>query len=381
MKIVIAAGGSGGHIFPAISFARELDKMDFGEVYFVASKRQLDKNILITSGYPSMFLSINPMPFNRNPLKWARFFFKLFLDMVKSFSILIRLEPDVVAGFGGYSSGSILRCAKTLGIPVVIHEQNVCPGRANKLLARIADLVAVSFDGAEKYFSDSRARMISTGNPIRLDKLNSDREKAAAHMGLSPNTRTVLIMGGSQGATSLNTLVSQAVRILSEKLGKDIQFVHLTGKKDYEKVSQFYEKNNIIARVFSFLDRMDYAYSVSDLAISRSGAAALFELAYYSKPMILVPYPDRNNSQRHNAAYFSERGAALTREEKDISPEGLAKEIMEIITDKGKYDKMAASASALARPDAAKKLAEEVIMLVKNARTTGRGSRVTNKDK
>ena len=365
MKIILAAGGSGGHIFPSIALARELEKLGRNDICFVSSKRRLDRNILDKGKYKSFFLSINPMPFRFSPVRVLIFMVKLLLDTIASLYIIVRVRPDCVVGFGGYSSGCIAKWASFFKIPVIIHEQNLLPGRANLLLSRAADRVAVSFNESAEYFPASAEKVVYTGNPLRMELLSNDRAGSIRELGLTPGKLTVLIMGGSQGSTFLNRVASEATCIVKAKNPDKVQFIHLTGSKDYDAIKDFYEKNNIPGRVFSFMERIDEAYAASDLAISRAGAAAIFELAFYSRPMILVPYPAKKNNQRFNAIYFSQKGAAIYKEETDLSPEVLAGTTINLLADISKRSQMSHAAGNLSNPDAGKMLAEEVIALAK----------------
>ncbi|MFQ5953022.1 MAG: undecaprenyldiphospho-muramoylpentapeptide beta-N-acetylglucosaminyltransferase [Candidatus Omnitrophota bacterium] len=365
MKIILAAGGSGGHIFPSIALASELEKLGVDDIYFVSSKRQLDRNILKKNKHKSFFLSINPMPFRFSPVRVLIFFAKLAADTLASAYILARIRPDCVVGFGGYSSGCIARIANLRNIPVLIHEQNLLPGRANRILSSIADRIAVSFDESVKYFPGVEDKVVYSGNPLRLESLSDNREESVIRLGLSPEKLTVLIMGGSQGSTFLNRTASEAACLVKAKNTGKVQFIHLAGSKDYDMVKSFYEENNIPGRVFSFLDKIDDAYSASDLAISRAGAAAIFELAYYARPMILVPYPSEKNNQRYNAIYFSQKGAALYREEADLTPDALAGTVIDMLTDISRRSEMSHAAGNLSNPEAGALLAEEVVRLAK----------------
>ncbi|HNX91178.1 MAG TPA: undecaprenyldiphospho-muramoylpentapeptide beta-N-acetylglucosaminyltransferase [Candidatus Omnitrophota bacterium] len=368
MKVILASGGSGGHIFPSVALAGALEKQGVEEIYFVSSKRRLDKSILGKTKYKCFFLSINPMPFSKNPLKWLVFLIKFVWDTLRSFLILVRIRPVAVVGFGGYSSGPITRCAAMLHIPVAIHEQNFVPGRANIILAKVADLIAVSFSDDEKHFSGCKGKVVFTGNPIRNNMLIDNKEEAARFLGLDPAKPTVLIMGGSQGATFLNNTAQAAAGIISAKLHDNVQFVHLTGNANFDAVNRAYLDGKLNAKAIAFLDKMEMAYSAADVAISRSGAAAIFELAFYGIPMILVPYPNPKNSQRNNAMYFSNHGAAIYREESDLSAESLADEAVKILTDIDVWKKMSKASLSLARPEAADVLASEVIKLGRNGR-------------
>lgn len=365
MRIILAAGGSGGHIFPATAVASELGKDRANMIFFVSSKRTLDKNILFGSRFPSFFLSINPMPLKFNPVKLIIFLLKLIADSVVSLFLIIKLRPDVVAGFGGYSSGAIVIAAKLSGVPVIIHEQNFTPGRANRMLSRIVDRIAVSFRGSEKHFLGAQQKAVYTGNPLRTEMLSNDRVRSLGRLGLSEGKKTVLVMGGSQGSHFINRTASLAAKLIKEKSHGKIQFIHLTGKyeEEYDYVISFYRRNDIDGKVFPFLDRIDDAYASSDIAISRAGAAALFELAFYSKAMILVPYPNPLNNQRSNAVYFSEAGAAVCKEEKELTADGLAEEVINILTDKDRLDRMSCAAGDLRADEASKVLGREIITL------------------
>ena len=233
----------------------------------------------------------------------------------------------------------------------------------NKLLSKVVDKIAVSFKESSSYFPVSSEKTVYTGNPIRVELLDKDKMEALKYLDLSPERKTVLVMGGSQGSTFLNTTVSQAAGLIKEKKGDKVQFVHLTGKRDFERIKQYYEEKKIPAKVYSFLDRIDKAYSACDIAISRSGAAAIFELAYYAKPMFLIPYPNKKNNQRYNAIYFSQKGAAVYKEEDDLASGNIADEVLNIFDDPVNLDNMARRSGLLSNPQAGERLADEVIKL------------------
>ncbi len=363
MRVILAAGGSGGHIFPSLALARELEKAGCEDIRFVSSKRNLDRNLLSGVEGRCFFLSVNPMPLRFHPWKILVFACKLVQDVFVSAGILFKYRPSVVVGFGGYSSGAITALAGLFRIPVIIHEQNLVPGRANKILAGLASKIAVSFKGTEKFFPGAENKVVFTGNPLRMEMLSNDRKRSSENLGVAPDKKTVLIMGGSQGSTFLNSMASKGALHINEETRGDVQFIHLTGVKDYEEVKRFYSDNNIPGKVFSFIERIDDAYAASDVAISRSGAAAVFELAYYAKPMILVPYPHQKNNQRSNAIYFAENGGAVYKEEKGLSLDELSGEVLKILADDGYRQNLSTSARELSCPDAGKRLAEEVINL------------------
>ena len=200
-----------------------------------------------------------------------------------------------------------------------------------------------------------------TGNPIRLEMLTNNKVKSCQQLGISEDIFTILIMGGSQGSTFLNKTASRAVQIAAGKLNNKVQIIHLTGRSECEIVKGYYNTGTVVAKVFPFLERIDAAYAASDFVISRSGAAAIFEVAYYAKPMILIPYPNPMNSQRFNAEYFSKKGAAVYIEEAEVDAQKLASEIFEIVSNRDRINSMAKAAVELAKPNAADLLAEEVV--------------------
>jgi UDP-N-acetylglucosamine--N-acetylmuramyl-(pentapeptide) pyrophosphoryl-undecaprenol N-acetylglucosamine transferase len=361
MKVVLAAGGSGGHIFPCIALAEELEKKGVKEVYCVASSRMLDRNILSAAPYRCSFLSVNPMPRGFRPLRSLLFMIKFTYDVLCSVAILLKFRPSCVVGFGGYSSGAMVAAARLSGIPVLIHEQNRDPGRANMMLSRIADVVAVSFEGTKVSFDRCPGEIVYTGNPLRRDILSSDRKSAAEELGISPDKVTVLIMGGSQGSSFLNDTVSRAADMINRRKKGMVQFIHLTGKKDHRRIYEYYTSHAIPGKVCSFLDRIGDAYAACDLAVSRAGAAAVFELAYYARPMILVPYPNPMNNQRSNARVFAEAGAALLREEDGLTVDVLYEDMVSLIEDEDRRAAMAKTAGSFRAGEAGERLAREVV--------------------
>ncbi len=363
MRVILAAGGSGGHIFPSLALEAEIQKKGDHDVFFVSSMRRLDRTLLDKNEKEAFFLSVNPMPRKFNPVKIFTFICNLIKDVFRSFAILLKVKPHVVVGFGGYSSGAICMSARILNVPVLIHEQNLYPGRANKILKFFVNKIAVSFKDSFSFFKHYRHKLIYSGNPIRLGSLNNEPRASAVRLDLDSDKLTVLIMGGSQGSSFLNKSLSKVAKLIKEQKGETIQFIHLTGKKDFKDIECFYKNNMISGRVFPFLDRIDDAYALCDIAVTRAGASAIFELAYYGKPMILIPYPNPKNNQRFNAVYFSEQGAAINEREKGLEAETLFREIMEILEGKEKYCEMAENAARLGFPDAGKVLAEEVLAL------------------
>lgn len=357
MKILIASVGSGGHIFPAVALARELEK-EKAEIVFVASKRGLDRKILAGESFRKIYISANPMPYKPG-LKMVPFFFRLLHDGIHAFFMLLMERPRVVVGFGGYTSGAVLLAGSFLRMKTVIHEQNVVPGRTNRLLAGFADSIAVSFDETKRYFRNRNT--VFTGNPLRRKSLEECRESSLEKFGLEAKKFTVLIMGGSQGARSLNNIASRGMGILPEEAKKNIQIVHIAGPGASAGLSDYYREKGIEGRVFGFVDEINAAYSVSDMAISRSGAAAIFELAAFAKPMVLVPYPGEKNNQRFNAMFFANKNAAVYRDERNTGETELRDLVMRLFKDPLERKRLSENAKRLSVTNGAERL-KQVIM-------------------
>jgi len=363
MRILIASGGSGGHIFPAVSLAKEIRKNSDADIIFAASRRDLDRDILRGEPYEKVFLSANPMPYKLS-YKIIVFLFKFIMDSFQAVYILSKYRPGVVVGFGGYTSGSIVLVSAFLRIKTVVHEQNLVPGRTNKLLDKIVDRLAVSFEDTKKYLSNKN--IIFTGNPIRRESLRNNREEGMDYFKLDRGRTTFLIMGGSQGARSLNELVSRSLCLLPESKKAQLQLVHITGPTDAKKIAARYSDNKINGKVFPFIKEISQAYSVCDIAISRSGAAAIFELAAFKKPMILIPYPNPKNNQRFNAEFFELKGAAVCIDESKTTDTELKEIINGLLDDPGKRKSLSDNAMGLSIKDAAERLKNVVLEVARN---------------
>lgn len=366
-KILIAAGGSGGHIFPAVALARSIEaKAGGAEIKFVGSNKALDRRIFEKEGFKYSVLSGNKMSYRISPAL-ILFFIRLFFDIVKSFFIVLSYRPDGVVGFGGYVSFPIVFAAKIFKIPTVIHEQNVVPGRANRMLFKFADKIALSFDETRKLLSDAESKKaVFTGNPIRREMLKDDKKYGISRFGLDEKKFTILVIGGSQGAHFLNRCFLKAVGMLDGKAQSSMQVIHLTGVRDYEYVVTKYQSlGKIEHRVHSFIDRMEEAYSASDLVVTRSGASAIFEVAFYGRPMILVPYPHAMSHQAENAHVFSKSGAAIEVEERSLTPELFKDIIGGLCNNPGRLKELSNKAKRLSVPEASVKLAEEVLNIGK----------------
>jgi len=367
MRVLIAGGGSGGHIFPAVALIPALrDQEEAIDVLLVGSGRDLDKRILKKEGVPHAFLSANKMPTGFT-VRLVPFIFWLMIDLLRGIFLVLSYRPSVIVGFGGYVSLPLIVAGACCCVPNIVHEQNVIPGRANMVLCRFAKKVAVSFSETVRYLSGMREKVVITGNPIRTDITRLSRSEALRRIGLEEGRLTLLIMGGSQGSSNLNRIVVGSIEILGQSVRQGIQIIHLSGRQDFDWLSERYRRIGIPHKVFSFIEDIGQVYSACDLAVSRAGSSALFELAAFAKPMILVPYPYAMQHQSENALAFSKNDAALSAEEKDISPESFRDILERLIMDKERMSVLSKNAYSLSVPDASHRLACEVIALARRA--------------
>ncbi|MFH1847592.1 MAG: undecaprenyldiphospho-muramoylpentapeptide beta-N-acetylglucosaminyltransferase [Candidatus Omnitrophota bacterium] len=353
-KILISAGSSGGHIYPAIATAFELRKKGpSSRILFVGTRHDLDEKIFKSEGY-----DFEIIPARRFRLNRIRDDFKRAGDLLR------RFRPDVAIGFGGYISFLILCAARAQGIPFLIHEQNMVPGMANRILALFATRTAVSFDRTERCMPGKKNISV-IGNPLRAELIKVDRHKALNKLELSGDRFTIFAMGGSQGANFINKALIGFAQHLNRAQKKKIQIIHLSGQNDFDLVRSEYEKLGITNRVHPFFEHIWWFYSASDLVISRAGATSIAEICYFEKPSILIPYPKRSIHQSDNAAFMAANGASIVIQEKGFSDKDFRQKVLGLIEDKNSLAKMADSSRKLCRPEAAGTLAEEILSVAK----------------
>jgi UDP-N-acetylglucosamine--N-acetylmuramyl-(pentapeptide) pyrophosphoryl-undecaprenol N-acetylglucosamine transferase len=358
MKVILSGGGTGGHIYPAIAVANALrEMMPDVEILFVGAKGKMEMEKVPAAGYEVKGLWISGLD-RRLSMRNFLFPFKVFSSLTASVSILRRFRPQVVAGFGGYASGPVMRAASWLGIPIVIQEQNSYAGITNRILARHADHICVAYPGMERVFSEDK--IIETGNPVRKDllELKSKRAEARAFFGLSEQKKTILLFGGSLGARTLNEVMGANTEFFRQH--DDIQVLWQMGKLYADKYARSHTAGLANVRAMPFIDKMDLAYAVADVVICRAGALTISELSLAGKATILVPSPNvAEDHQTKNARTLVERGAALMVADKHAADAlETAREILENADTKLGLE---ISISALARPDAAERIAEIII--------------------
>jgi UDP-N-acetylglucosamine--N-acetylmuramyl-(pentapeptide) pyrophosphoryl-undecaprenol N-acetylglucosamine transferase len=322
MKVVIAGGGTGGHLYPGIAIARELLKESGNEVVFVGTAQGLEATVLPKEGLPVRFITVGKLK-GMNLLSIIKTMVLMPVSVLQSLMALRELRPDVVIGVGGYSSGPIGLAALGLRIPLFLVEPNSYAGFANRKLGKLADKVVLCFPGtgARKFFSPEKTANL--GPLVRKGIEQGDRDKALAGFGLGPGRFTVLVMGGSGGAHAINMAMKQAADYLKDV--HELQVLHQTGEKDVALVAAGYRDAGVRAVVLPYIHDMAGAYAVADLVVGRSGATTVAELAVCGKRAVLVPFPfAADNHQEYNARTLAARGMAEVVLQRDLTPEKLA---------------------------------------------------------
>lgn len=366
MKVILSGGGTGGHIYPALTIAGTLQRLDPQcEITFVGTKKGLEKDIIPRYGYPLEFIEV--AGFERHlGLSTLKSAGKLLVGMQEAYSLLGKIQPDLVIGTGGYVCGPILFWAAWKKIPTCIQEQNAMPGVTNKILSRFVDKVFLGYQEAGKFFS-SHGEKLFTGNPVRQEILEANREDGVQEFHLDPKKKTLLVFGGSRGARAINTAMVEVERALAHN--PHIQILHATGTAGYEKHiamlgKEVMEAENI--HVLPYLHAMPKALAAADLAVSRAGAIGLAELMARGIPSILVPYPYATaNHQEYNARALAAQGAAEVVLDKELTGTWLLDKMQQLFKDPDLLQKMHQAALAAARPDAAMTIAQAALALAK----------------
>jgi UDP-N-acetylglucosamine--N-acetylmuramyl-(pentapeptide) pyrophosphoryl-undecaprenol N-acetylglucosamine transferase len=354
MKIMIAGGGTGGHVYPGIAVAEEVRRIRPGfDVVFVGGRRGLEAQAVPEAGFRIRYIATRSFP-RRAWWLWPWALLVNAVGLVQAFLVILTERPSVVLGTGGYASGPVALMARMMGRPLLLQEQNSVPGIANRWLARIADEVHLSFVEARSYF-DRKDNLKVSGNPVRQHILSGDRSAALREFGLQEGKPTVFVFGGSRGAHRINEAALDAMRRLKSRV--DVQFILQTGREDFDWARGVVESEQLPARVLPFLRRIHMAYAAADLVVCRSGAMTLAEIAAVGTPAILVPYPHAaHDHQVVNASNLVERGAAAMILDHELTGERLAREIAHWLSDRQGLSRMSANARTFTRPDAAERI-------------------------
>ncbi len=370
MKILFAAGGTGGHINPALATAGEIrERYPEAEILFVGTKDKMEAKLVPAAGYE--FKTIKISGFQRkisieNIIRNIKTIFYLLFCTFSVKKIIKEFKPDVVVGFGGYVSGPVVRTAAKMGIPTAIHEQNAYPGITNKTLAKVVDRVMLTAGEAEKYMQCKNAPTV-TGLPVRGEMLRADRDFSRAKLGVKDNQLLVLSMGGSLGAMTINNAMVDL--IADNHQNKNLYFLHAMGQYGLwvpEKLREKGVNNADNVEVREYISDMDVCMCAADVVICRAGASSLSELQALGKASILIPSPNvAENHQYHNAMALVNKGAALIIEEKELTKEKMQSLFDSLTKDDEKRLDIEKNAKAMATLNAKEKIADIVLSLIK----------------
>ena len=370
MRVIIAGGGTGGHLYPGIALAREIKRRDpNASIVFVGTAAGVEARVVPREGFPLELIRVTGLK-GKSLLRLLSGYAALPRAALDAWRVISRHRPDVVVGVGGFSSGPVIMLAALRGYPAMLLEQNALPGITNRLLARVVRAAAVTFEEAMSFFPGTG---FVTGNPVRpeffagaeapaLQVREADDQSATP-----PRAARVLIFGGSQGAHAINVAMVEAATRLAAAGAQRLSITHQTGERDVELVRDAYRRAGLEARVEAFLFEMDREMTGTDIVVARAGATTLSELAAAGKPAILVPLPTAaDDHQRKNAEVVERAGGAVVIDERELSGERLANALLRLSQDAPHREAMARAIRTFARPDAARRIADKVFELAQS---------------
>lgn len=364
MKVIISGGGTGGHIFPALAIANAItERYPNSNILFIGAIGKMEMEKVPAAGYPIEGLPIAGLQ-RKLSLKNLLLPIKLFKSQQRAKEIIKKFDPDIVVGVGGYASAPTLKMAEKLGYPTILQEQNSYPGLTNKILAKKANKICVAYDGLDRFFP--KKKIVFTGNPVRksIEQMDVNKAESTTFFDLESNKKTILSIGGSLGARSINEALHANIDFFTKN---DIQLIWQTGKWYYntakKAVAEANAENNI--KVFDFISAMDKAYCAADSIISRSGAIAISELCLVGKPTILIPSPNvSEDHQTKNAMALVNKGAAIMIADNEITNK-LAPTLSELLKDEEKQSTMSKACLNMGVRDAANKIVDEINSIIK----------------
>lgn len=362
LRIIIAGGGTGGHIFPAVAVGHALQRLRPGtQLLFVGAKGKMEMEKVPQEGFEIIGLDI--VGFNRsNLLKNISLPFKLLQTRIESRDIIRKFKPSAIIGVGGFASFPVLYAGQGMGIPTLIQEQNSYAGKSNKILGRRAKAICVAYEQMDRFFP--KEKIVVTGNPVRksISEMNRTSAEGKAWFGVDGARKTVLVIGGSLGAKSINESIHAE---LDEILKEDVNVIWQTGKHYFEQVKSYAANYGNRVRVFDFIREMDYAYAAADVVVSRAGALAIAELCIAGKPVIFVPYPHAaEDHQTSNAKALVKHNAAMLVRDSEAKTE-LVKLLKIVLNDNALQEAMSANLKAMAIKDADERIANKVFEIAK----------------
>jgi UDP-N-acetylglucosamine--N-acetylmuramyl-(pentapeptide) pyrophosphoryl-undecaprenol N-acetylglucosamine transferase len=357
-RAIISGGGTGGHIFPALAIANEIKRRNPDtEILFVGAIGKMEMEKVPAAGYKIIGL---PIAGFQRKLTFSNFIlpFKLVNSLFKAYKILKNFKPEVVVGVGGYASGPTLRAAIFAGIPTLIQEQNSFPGKTNKILSGKVNTICTAYDGLEKFFP--KEKIVETGNPVRTEMIDikGKKDEAFQFFGLNPSKKTILVIGGSLGARTLNESVVEGMKVIEEN---QVQVLWQCGKFYFEKMKEtLSQMNHDDVHLNEFIARMDLAYAAADIIISRAGAISVSELCLIQKPTILVPSPNvAEDHQTKNAMALVNKDAAVLVKDVDAKNNLIAKTV-EILGNEAKLKQLSEAIAQLGKPNASRMIVDEL---------------------
>ena len=369
IKVLVSGGGTGGHIFPAISIANAIkNKCPNADILFVGAENRMEMEKVPAAGYPIIGLPVSGFD-RKHLLKNIKVLFRLFKSIRLADKTVKSFSPDIAVGVGGYASGPTLWAAARRGIPTLIQEQNSYAGVTNKLLASKAKAICVAYENMERFFP--KDRIILTGNPVRQELQNDtiNREEAIRFFNLDPSKKTILVIGGSLGARTINNSIAAGI----EKIPQNIQLIWQSGKGyDTQAQKALEEKKPENIKQMPFISRMDMAYKAADLVISRAGASSISELCLLGKPVILIPSPNvAEDHQTKNAQALSTKNAALMIRDCDAQ-NLLIDTALKTVQDETSLKNMSDNISKMAQRDSATRIANIIFELVTKNKKNGK---------
>lgn len=355
-RFLLAGGGTGGHIYPALAVAQQIKLLKpESEILFVGTKKKIESRVVPQYGFD--FRSIWISGFSRKlTMENILFPLKVIVSMIQSLMIVMKFKPRVAIGSGAYVSGPSIWASSVFGSKIILLEQNSYPGITNRILEKRAEEIHITFDESKKYFRDKK-KLKLTGNPVRVNLKMIERSEALKQFDLATDKKTILILGGSGGARSINDAIANSINELVEN---NIQVIWQTGELYYEGNKKY---NNNMIRVLPFIDDMSAAFSACDLLIARAGATTITEVSFLGIPVVFVPSSNvAANHQYKNAKAISDQSAAILIEDKNLKS-SLVKTVIGVINDDKKLDELKKNISAFAKPNAALVIAENAIKM------------------
>ncbi len=372
MKSIISGGGTGGHIFPAIAIANAIKKRwPDADILFVGAQGRMEMEKVPAAGYEIKGLPIAGLQRKLtlgNIVKNAQLPFKMLRSRRMVKEIIQSFNPDIVVGVGGFASEPTLKAAAAMGFPTLLQEQNSYAGLTNKMLARNARTICVAYDGMERFFPNTN--IVFTGNPVRaeIEYSVATKDEGLSHFDMQSDSKVILIVGGSLGARSINQMMLRELQERQSQAGsQNVRIIWQTGSRMYEEAAKAVSESNARewVKVHKFISRMDMAYSVADIIISRAGAIAISELCLVGKPVILIPSPNvAEDHQTKNATALVEKGAALMVRDSECGETGI-KTALNLLDDAERQQSMSNNILKLAKHNAADRIVDEIEKIIK----------------